>query len=31
MDIHAEPRLVADLNAMTFWAVEAPKRALRWA
>ena len=30
MDIGAEPKLVADLNDMTFEAVEAPKRALRW-
>jgi hypothetical protein len=30
MDIAAEPKLVADLNAMTFEAIEAPKRALRW-
>ena len=30
MDIDAEPKLVADLNDMTFEAVEAPKRALRW-
>jgi hypothetical protein len=30
MDIHAEPELVADLNDMTFEAIEAPKKALRW-
>jgi hypothetical protein len=30
MDIAAEPKLVADLNDMTFAAIEAPKRALRW-
>jgi hypothetical protein len=30
MDIHAAPKLVVDLNDMTFEAVEAPKRALRW-
>jgi hypothetical protein len=30
MAIHAEPKLVADLNGMTFEAIEAPKRALRW-
>ena len=30
MNIDAEPKLVADLNDMTFEAIEAPKRALRW-
>jgi hypothetical protein len=30
MDIDAEPQLVADLNDMTFEAVEAPKSARRW-
>jgi hypothetical protein len=30
MKIDAEPKLVADLNAMTFEAIEAPKSALRW-
>ncbi len=30
MTIDAEPKLVADLNDMTFEAIEAPKRALRW-
>ena len=30
MAIDAEPKLVADLNDMTFEAIEAPKRALRW-
>jgi hypothetical protein len=30
MTVDAEPKRVADLNEMTFEAVEAPKRALRW-
>lgn len=30
MDLGAAPKLVADLNDMTFEAIEAPKRALRW-
>jgi hypothetical protein len=30
MDITAEPKLVADLNDMTFEAIEAPRSALRW-
>jgi hypothetical protein len=30
LDIDAEPKFVADLNAMTFEAIEAPKSALRW-
>jgi len=30
MDIAADPKLVADLNDMTFEAVEPPKSALRW-
>jgi hypothetical protein len=30
MKVDAEPKLVADLNAMTFEAIEAPKSALKW-
>jgi hypothetical protein len=30
MKIDAEPKLVADLNGMTFEAIEAPKSALKW-
>ncbi len=30
MALDAEPRLVADLNGMTFEAIEAPKKALKW-
>jgi hypothetical protein len=30
MDIAADPKLVADLNGMTFEAIEAPRSALRW-
>ena len=30
MALDAEPKLVADLNDMTFEAIEAPKKAMRW-
>ena len=30
MTLDAEPKLVADLNDMTFEAIEAPKRAMTW-
>jgi hypothetical protein len=30
MELDAEPKLLADLNDMTFAAVEAPRRAMRW-
>jgi len=30
MNLDAEPQLVADLNDMTFEAIEAPRRAMKW-
>jgi hypothetical protein len=30
MNVDAEPKMVADLNDMTFAAIEAPRRAMKW-